>query len=81
MQFENAQESVKEESEEEKNVENGIPMFTPTYFQGVSVSMTDVAKRKPDYKPLRDMSALLKDRKYEMPEFDVEAVRSRYTAS
>ena len=32
MQFENAQESVKEESEEVKNVENGIPTFTPTYF-------------------------------------------------
>ena len=58
-----------------------MPMFTPTYFQGISVSMTDVAKRKPDYKPLRDMSALLKGRTYEMPEFGMEAVRSRYTAS
>ena len=81
MQFENAQESVKKESEEEKNIENVIPMFTPTYFQGISVSMTDVTKRKPDYKPIRDMSALLKGRKYEMPEFDMEAVRGRYTAS
>ena len=81
MQFENAQDGVKKESEEEKNIENVIPTFTPTYFQGVSVSMTDVAKRKPDYKPLRDMSALLKGRTYEMPEFDAEAVRSRYTAS
>ena len=81
MQFENAQESVKEESEEVKNVETAIPTFTPTYFQGISVSMADVTKRKPDYKPLRDMSALLKGRTYEMPEFDMEAVRSRYTAS
>ena len=81
MQFENAQESVKKESEEEKNIENVIPTFTPTYFQGVSVSMTDVAKHKPDFKPIRDMSALLKGRTYEMPEFDMEAVRSRYTAS
>ena len=81
MQFENARESVKKESEEEKNIENVIPTFTPTYFQGISVSMTDVAKHKPDYKPLRDMSALLKGRTYEMPEFDAEAVRSRYTAS
>lgn len=81
LQFENAQESVKEESEEEKNVENVIPMFTPTYYQGISVSMTDVTKRKPDFKPIRDMSALLKGRTYEMPEFDMEAVRSRYTAS
>ena len=81
MQFENAQESVKKESEEEKNIENVIPTFTPTYYQGISVSMTDVTKRKPDFKPIRDMSALLKGRTYEMPEFDMEAVRSRYTAS
>ena len=58
-----------------------MPMFTPTYFQGISVSMTDVGKRKPDYKPLHDMAVLLKDRTYEMPEFDMEAVRGRYTAS
>ena len=81
MQFENVKENVKEESAEEKNVENVIPMFTPTYYQGISVSMTDVTKRKPDFKPIRDMSALLKGRKYEMPEFDMEAVRGRYTAS
>ena len=78
---ETRKENATEESAEVSIVENVIPMFTPTYYQGISVSMTDIAKRKPDYKPLRDMDILLKSRKYEMPEFDMEAVRGRYTAS